>query len=359
MKDQSSVFNPNSEKLRLIKADIAKENVSSIKYTSALMMLFSAIMCTITLHSDFGPGGYAYYAGLIISSILLIGVFVFRISSGIPLKVLIIIAESGLYLCGLINSYNSPDQLTVLFICAMMINAMAYTDRPIRTDIVLLTADLCYFIFVWGNKYENIRIADAVDISLYSMIAIFFGTYLRHIKVQRLMGFYHEQQLAELNHQYAYMDSMTELNNSRAYHDRIEELDNKMPEYVCIISADVNGLKETNDTHGHRMGDELISTTAALLKEAFGSLGTVYRIGGDEFLIIITEKNDLTALLSNYEAIISKHNRTEALQISISLGAASSVDYPGKRPSELVAVSDAKMYEKKRQYHITHDRRKS
>ena len=59
------------------------------------------------------------------------------------------------------------------------------------------------------------------------------------------------------------------------------------------ISIDLNGLKRVNDTYGHVAGDELIRAAADCMKNSFNEYGKIYRIGGDEFAVIITEETSL------------------------------------------------------------------
>lgn len=79
-------------------------------------------------------------------------------------------------------------------------------------------------------------------------------------------------------------------------HDQLTKLGNRhaMNEYVCniensgnlgIVYCDITGLKRTNDTLGHKYGDELICRACESLKSVFGEYG-LFRIGGDELLAI-------------------------------------------------------------------------
>ena len=52
---------------------------------------------------------------------------------------------------------------------------------------------------------------------------------------------------------------------------------------------DLNGLKRANDSFGHVAGDELIRAAADCMKSSFSEHGKVYRVGGDEFVVIITK----------------------------------------------------------------------
>ena len=92
----------------------------------------------------------------------------------------------------------------------------------------------------------------------------------------------------------AYRDSLTGIKNRTAYIEAIQELEKKMnlsyPSYAVLV-ADINDLKKTNDQHGHDVGNELIRHTARLLCDTFQS-SPVFRIGGDEFVVIL-EGGDL------------------------------------------------------------------
>ena len=80
-----------------------------------------------------------------------------------------------------------------------------------------------------------------------------------------------------------------------ANHDSITRLQNRyalnqhVPDYVgvdiCIAMGDINSFKAVNDTYGHRVGDDALKLFADILLEVF-SRESVYRYGGDEFLII-------------------------------------------------------------------------
>ncbi len=89
----------------------------------------------------------------------------------------------------------------------------------------------------------------------------------------------------------AYEDGLTEVGNRTAYKERIDKVRSGEKESVrsmAIIMFDINCLKEVNDHLGHKAGDELILATSKLLKEAFSKTeAEIYRIGGDEFVVIV------------------------------------------------------------------------
>ena len=58
-----------------------------------------------------------------------------------------------------------------------------------------------------------------------------------------------------------------------------------------VASIDLNGLKRINDQMGHHVGDQAIYTAARCIQIAFDRAGDCYRIGGDEFAVILTGEN--------------------------------------------------------------------
>jgi diguanylate cyclase (GGDEF)-like protein len=58
---------------------------------------------------------------------------------------------------------------------------------------------------------------------------------------------------------------------------------------LCLIMIDIDDFKQINDTYGHEIGDQVLQYTANLLKETIGGNGYPCRLGGDEFLALITE----------------------------------------------------------------------
>ena len=85
----------------------------------------------------------------------------------------------------------------------------------------------------------------------------------------------------------AYSDALTQLGNRAAYLERLEECVKEHILRLGIVYLDVNNLKKVNDVHGHEQGDILIRTAAEVIEESFGSFGRAYRIGGDEFCVLI------------------------------------------------------------------------
>ncbi len=97
----------------------------------------------------------------------------------------------------------------------------------------------------------------------------------------------------ELFEQLAYKDFLTDLANRRQCELVLDELSESNTAWA-VISLDINGLKETNDNYGHDEGDALLKDFAMILKEVFGPIGVIVRMGGDEFAVIIKNTEGLS-----------------------------------------------------------------
>lgn len=86
-----------------------------------------------------------------------------------------------------------------------------------------------------------------------------------------------------------YTDLMTKINNRAAFEKDINEI---IPlEYTYLIEIDVNCLKYVNDNMGHLYKDKLIVEVSSILKRCC-NLYSFYRIGGDEFIVILKDKKE-------------------------------------------------------------------
>ncbi len=146
----------------------------------------------------------------------------------------------------------------------------------------------------------------------------------------------------------AITDELTGLYN-RTYLDRFIKTHNDDCYPMSIISADCDGLKKINDTYGHISGDEYIKAAVSLFEMICPQESIMFRMGGDEFLIILPSTSKETALLIvNQLKEKEKMFSVQGCQLSISFG----LSVMGSRMDSFkkcLAESDQNMYlEKKR-----------
>lgn len=144
----------------------------------------------------------------------------------------------------------------------------------------------------------------------------------------------------------AYCDNLTNLSNRARFMEHIEELEDHKRVY-SIISFDLNNLKLTNDRLGHASGDLLLRIFGKVLQETFSQNGTVARMGGDEFSILIphNQKVFIDKLMTDYEKNLKKENeKGYPFQISAAFGIASNEENGHLNFPEVFALADKRMY---------------
>lgn len=144
-------------------------------------------------------------------------------------------------------------------------------------------------------------------------------------------------------------DRLTGLFNRHAFEEDSQvSLKTAKAKKLVIVSADINGLKMTNDTIGHAAGDEIIVGAAECLKYSFGNLGRIYRIGGDEFVVMMyASEKELENAIDTFNRRVSEWKGELVDTLSVSLGYATYKANQGKTVNELLNIADKKMYDQK------------
>lgn len=112
-----------------------------------------------------------------------------------------------------------------------------------------------------------------------------------------------------------------------------------------IVSIDLNGLKEVNDKFGHKAGDEAICTLVETLTEVAGKDYRIYRNGGDEFIAVGRQRNEMQARTFIEKCRVAL-GRTKFMA---SFGYA--VHHPYDVLDDVLVKADVKMYKDKSRYH--------
>ena len=158
-----------------------------------------------------------------------------------------------------------------------------------------------------------------------------------------------------LQHQLAYRDSLTGLRNTNSYKSWVadfeKEIESKSTDFGVMV-LDINYLKEANDKYGHDTGNKLIVAAGQFISGIF-KRSPVFRIGGDEFLVILQNRDleDLDILIEKFDIECFNESVSadgENISVIIAKGFAR---YDSKKDSSFVDVfnrADDAMYENKR-----------
>lgn len=145
-------------------------------------------------------------------------------------------------------------------------------------------------------------------------------------------------------------DELTKCLNRHAYEADIQKLD--LNSEWAYISLDLNGLKQTNDKMGHSAGDELICAASSCMKFAFASYGKIYRIGGDEFVVLLTQSvSDLQHILKVFDSTISNWHGKYSNSMSVSYGIVQSSEQDFDSILSVSKLADERMYKNKSNYY--------
>lgn len=161
----------------------------------------------------------------------------------------------------------------------------------------------------------------------------------------------------------AYSDGLTGLGNRTAYLEQLEEYGRNEKDVIQlgIVYLDVNNLKTVNDNQGHELGDDLITIAAKIIKDSFGHYGKSYRIGGDEFCVLMTGadiKENYEKGLAVFRQLIDEANKADwyTFEVQIAHGFAVCGEFTHDKIDEAIAFADSEMYQNKMEIKMMNDK---
>ncbi|WP_352283281.1 EAL domain-containing protein [Pseudoalteromonas sp. Q18-MNA-CIBAN-0097] len=145
-------------------------------------------------------------------------------------------------------------------------------------------------------------------------------------------------------------DLLTGLPNRRLLHDRLSQsikISARHQEKVAILFIDLDGFKLINDSLGHLIGDEVICKISTQINKQIRSGDTLARMGGDEFVLMLPDLNDLNQLAAMAEQILSVISipfsiNDKELQLTASIGI-SVLEENMHEPMDLIKRADLAM----------------
>src|ERR1019366_10494296 len=121
---------------------------------------------------------------------------------------------------------------------------------------------------------------------------------------------------------------------------------------MLLVFADMDGLKNINDSLGHHPGDMALMETAHVLREAFRETDILGRLGGDEFVALLTCATDIDEeiLVKRFQDTLDGHNSywERTFKLSVSLGIARYDPHTPGSATSLLAKADSAMYQQKK-----------
>ncbi len=186
-------------------------------------------------------------------------------------------------------------------------------------------------ILVWslvrhGKSYQNNNYLGIITGGLFAISGITLQLFDSEIRTSWLaveMGFI--MSYIYFNDMELQTDKLTGLLNRWCYEQRLASIDYQ----TAILIFDVDSFKSINDSFGHLVGDECLKTTARLIRKNFSKEGKCYRIGGDEFCVILKKKSKyalshsderLNALIEHFSIDVRNARKADPRFTNISVG---------------------------------------
>ena len=145
---------------------------------------------------------------------------------------------------------------------------------------------------------------------------------------------------ASVHEEMAHHDALTELPNRRRLSADLTDVFSTRRR-ACLAMFDLNGFKGYNDAFGHVEGDLLLQRLSARLTRALPLGGTAYRLGGDEFCVLLTEDTDTDRVIAMCTAALAETG--DAFHVSVSVGRTSIPSEAGS-PTDALRMADQRMY---------------
>lgn len=205
-----------------------------------------------------------------------------------------------------------------------------------------------FYLEVRGGKRGLDDLLPIISIAFFASLAVILALFLDYIferwvyttiAVGVLM--YCVFQLQQISKH----DALTGLLNRQTYYHDVSKYVNGIK---CIISIDMNGLKIINDTEGHEAGDKALINIAKALLKATSTKEKVYRMGGDEFIVLSKRNKEDVEILIDRIRLEMKENKC-----NVSIGYAYRVT--GMKYGEAFKVADEMMYIEKNKYYSSLD----
>lgn len=251
----------------------------------------------------------------------------------------------GLLFAILLLDILSPDDYRFVLLYLFPAAIIALNAKSIKVVIAaLIIATLFENYFLFRDDY----------FPLYFTTIELFNFFIRFLSTLLIIWLARSLRRSQLRvNRMASTDSLTGLWNRRWARTVIEQAIARLQEKGEIFSValiDVNDFKSINDQRGHLVGDQVLTKIAHELLKFSSDEITLYRLGGDEFLVVAFKTNvdQMHQLSEDMVKTVNQVMQNSGYPVSLSIGSATYSETP-KSVSEILHQVDLEMYRNKTQ----------
>ena len=248
---------------------------------------------------------------------------------------------TAIYLLGIyLDTLAAPTERAYTFQVFIVVLPMLF-PRPAVWNIlrtVLYEALFVTAVLAW--KDPSVYSADLLSALIFGLMSCVLSTYSIKVFITSIVSRRKLQRIAET-------DLNTQIPNRNAYENRMHEYPLRCSNILSCVYADVNGLHELNNTSGHDAGDGLLQTVAQEFVQVF-EREDCYRIGGDEFVAFVVDKDprEVRQMIRTFVENVERHG------YSVAVGTAS-CSAGGIQIESLIKQAETRMYDAKEEHYRT------
>ncbi|MFU2418611.1 GGDEF domain-containing protein [Peptacetobacter sp. AB800] len=236
----------------------------------------------------------------------------------------------------------------ILFIGLLLTTFLAaniYREKSITP--IFSSANLILILSIVGGALgESIEII-ILGILIFSIVATV-------ALIDNFVKEYRNKTLIYMREKLVYKDILTSMKNRQSFEKQLTEDDKNINDFnsYWAISIDLSDIKYVNNNFGYSHGDKLIQNLADSIEDTFEDIGNCFRIGGDEFIILIKNepKEKVERYIELFQSVVSSYNKLHDIKMITSLGYDSYKFGYDKSIFDLVSRTDYMMCKNKRRF---------
>lgn len=309
---------------KYIKQEVAKSKYNFYKNFILFMSIMAALISPLYFISDcqiFGRFAYeTLFSRFMIYGFLLIYLIIIKKCNNYKIISILSHIICHLIMWGTIGAiFYLPDKshcsegFIIFQILILLIGIGTPIEISIISQLMIIGNISLSNIFI---HYENFNLLMSIGIPM-CLGAIFMQIPLNNIFYLKYLS----DKKLEL---YSYTDQLTNLYNR---HKFIEYIKNKNLNDTIFIICDIDFFKKINDEYGHDCGDDILTYVATIFKKILKDDDSIYRWGGEEFLILLKDKTELEAfeIVEKLRKEVKKKNEFN-ISLTMSFGISSFKD---------------------------------